>query len=114
MTGFNQSDQERLRQLDEKIAAQTNKPATAEASEQRSSRAGYELLGAVLAGLGLGYLADQQFTSSPVGAVVGLFLGFGAGVYNAWRAGQGVEQAVGMRPVKPDDTAGTKDIKKDN
>lgn len=114
MTGFDQSDQERLRQLDERIAAQTDKPAAPDASEQRASRAGYELLGAVLAGLGLGYLADQQLETSPVGAVVGLFLGFGAGVFNAWRAAQGVEQAVGMRPVEPDATAATEDVKKDN
>ena len=113
MTGFDQSDQERLRQLDERLAAQTGQPEPANPAEQRASRAGYELLGAVLGGLVLGYLADQQLDSSPVGAVVGLFLGFGAGVYNAWRAGQGVEQAVGLRPVTPDEAA-AEDIKKDN
>lgn len=121
MTGFDQSDQERLRQLEERIAAQS-RPTAAEAEaaaaerrqEAQASRTGYELLGAVLGGLLMGYVADQLFGKPPVGVIVGLFLGFGTGVFNAWRAGQGVEQAVGMRPVKPDEAAAAKDIKKDN
>ncbi len=112
MTGFDQSDQERLRQLDERIAAQSG-PTAAEAEaaeaerrqEARASRAGYELLGAVLGGLLMGYVADQLFGKPPVGVIAGLFLGFGAGVFNAWRAAQGVERAVGLRTAAPDNTA---------
>jgi len=66
--------------------------------DEKSSRVGYELLGAVLAGVGMGYLVDTQLGSTPICAVAGLFLGFIAGVANAWRATNGIERAVGLRP----------------
>lgn len=98
---------QQLTDLGARIAAERRaKPeaAAAESADEapQGSRVGYELLGAVLACTGLGYLIDQQVGSVPVGTLVGLFLGFVAGVANAWRATNGIERAVGLQ--QPDKT----------
>jgi ATP synthase protein I len=44
------------------------------------------VLGAALAvGGGLGYLADSYFGSSPIGILLGVFLGMSAGLLNVYR-----------------------------
>lgn len=93
---------QQLADLGARIAAERRTKPEAEAAETADeapsgSRVGYELLGAVLACTGLGYLIDQQAGTLPVGTLVGLFFGFVAGVVNAWRATNGVERAVGLR-----------------
>lgn len=118
MTGFDKQEkaaaQEQLQQLSERIAAQQQLAAPQKAADAgaddgdaQASRVGYELLGAVLACTGLGYLVDRQIGSLPVGTVTGVFLGFLAGIVNAWRATSGVERAVGLR--KPETAARDKD-----
>lgn len=101
-----------LADLGARIAAERRVKPEAEAAETAAdapsgSRVGYELLGAVLACTGLGYLIDQQVGSVPVGTLAGLFLGFVAGVANAWRATNKIERAVGLR--QPSVTAQTDD-----
>ena len=100
MTGFDQSDRERLRRLAERIgkvqnAAKPQEPPAQDPEAARASRMGYELIGAVLACTGIGYLVDEQTGSLPVGTLTGLFLGFVAGVANAWRATSGAGRAAG-------------------
>ncbi len=123
MTGFDKQEnaaaQERLQQLSERIAAQQQQAAPhktaefgADDGDKQASRVGYELLGAVLACTGLGYLVDSQIGSVPVGTVTGVFLGFLAGIVNAWRATNGVERAVGLR--RPETAARDKDGKTKN
>jgi ATP synthase protein I len=52
-------------------------------------RIGTDLLGALVVGGGLGWLADTYlFASGPWGMVAGLVLGAIAGVRNAYRAAQ--------------------------
>ena len=52
-------------------------------------RIGAELLGSLIVGGGLGWLADTYlFASGPWGMVAGLVLGAIAGVRNAYRAAQ--------------------------
>lgn len=103
------ADRQKLARLADDIAAaqrqgQPVEPQAAVAPEEgRSSRVGSELVGAVLAGVGLGYLIDQQLGSGPVGVMVGLFAGFVAGVANAWRVMNGVERAVGLRAERTPD-----------
>jgi ATP synthase protein I len=115
LTGFDQleaADREKLRQLGENIKLLQKKPEeaieTRDDEDGKASRVGYELLGAVLACVGIGYLVDQQVGSLPIGTVTGLFAGFIAGVANAWRVTNGIERAVGLNksPV-----AGTKNDK---
>lgn len=97
------ADRQKLARIADDIAAaqrqdQPVEPQAAAAPEEgRSSRVGSELVGAVLAGVGLGYLIDQQLGSEPIGVLIGLFTGFVAGVANAWRVMNGVERAVGLR-----------------
>lgn len=93
---------QQLSELGQRIAAEREKkPEVSEAEladdAPSGSRVGYELLGAVLACTGLGYLIDQQIGSVPIGTLAGLFLGFVAGVANAWRATNGIDRAVGLR-----------------
>ena len=48
-------------------------------------RIGVELVAALIVGGGLGYWADSYFGTSPVGIVVGVFLGMAAGLLNVYR-----------------------------
>src|SRR3989442_14125767 len=45
-------------------------------------RIGVELVAALIVGGGLGYVADSYFNSSPVGILIGVFLGMSAGLLN--------------------------------
>jgi ATP synthase protein I len=55
----------------------------------QAMRIGTELLAALVVGGGLGWVADTYlFASTPWGLVIGLVLGAGAGVRNAYRAAQ--------------------------
>ncbi|MEQ8405057.1 MAG: AtpZ/AtpI family protein [Oceanicaulis sp.] len=49
-------------------------------------RYGSEFAGGVLAGAGLGYLADRAFGWTPWGLLIGVLLGFAAGTLNVVRA----------------------------
>ena len=48
-------------------------------------RIGVELVAALAVGGGLGYLADSYFDSSPIGILLGVFLGMSAGLLNVYR-----------------------------
>lgn len=48
-------------------------------------RIGVELVAALAVGGGLGYLADSHFDSSPIGILIGVFLGMSAGLLNVYR-----------------------------
>jgi ATP synthase protein I len=48
-------------------------------------RIGVELVAALIVGGGLGYLADSYFGSSPIGILLGVFLGMSAGLLNVYR-----------------------------
>lgn len=48
-------------------------------------RIGVELVAALAVSGGLGYLADSYFNSSPIGILIGVFLGFSAGLLNVYR-----------------------------
>ncbi len=67
-----------------------------------ASRLGFEFMGAVLAGIGLGWLIDGAANTSPWGMLIGLFAGFIAGAANAWRTTMGIDRAVGLRPREND------------
>jgi len=49
-------------------------------------RLGSEFVAGVLVGAGLGYAVDKVFGTAPLGMIVLLLLGFGAGVLNMMRA----------------------------
>jgi len=48
-------------------------------------RIGVELVAALVVGGGLGYWADSSFNSSPIGLLIGVFLGMSAGLLNVYR-----------------------------
>jgi len=48
-------------------------------------RIGVELVAALVVGGGLGYGADAYFSSSPIGLLIGVFLGMSAGLLNVYR-----------------------------
>ncbi|HEV8540673.1 MAG TPA: AtpZ/AtpI family protein [Nitrospiraceae bacterium] len=48
-------------------------------------RIGVELVAALIVGGGLGYLVDSYFNSSPLGIIIGVFLGMSAGLLNVYR-----------------------------
>ncbi len=58
-------------------------------------RYGSEFAGGVLAGAGLGYLADRFLGWSPWGLLAGVTLGFAAGTLNVVRAAQSVNTEHG-------------------
>lgn len=109
MTEFDQSDRDQVQDLANRIkAAQQDDAAHADPAAPVSDRealsagrVGFEFMGAVLAGIGIGWLIDGQFGTSPWGMLIGLFAGFVAGIANAWRVTSGVTQAVGWREIPP-------------
>lgn len=100
---------EALERLDEELQAfeaARARPASFEAS--RSIGEGYrllaELIGGVLAGVGLGWLADQLAHTAPWGIAVGVALGAGLSVFMAARtAARMGKRAIGEAgTVQPD------------
>ncbi|MFT4784102.1 MAG: ATP synthase protein I [Paracoccaceae bacterium] len=79
-------DTERLRKLDERIAALKGTQDTAPKVEEHYSQAhiGWrmvtELVSGLLIGFGIGYGLDVFFETLPIFTVVFIFLGFAAGV----------------------------------
>ena len=76
------------RRLSEKLA-QHRGPAPQEAEKSSAwstgLRYGSGFAGGVLVGTGLGWLIDRSFDSAPLGILIGLFLGFAAGIRNIMR-----------------------------
>jgi ATP synthase protein I len=71
----------------------------------KAGRIGFELAGAILAGVGFGILIDRAFGTAPFGVLVLVILGFVAGMANAWRAfqqmnGQENLPAIGWRRLR--------------
>ena len=67
-------------------------------------RIGIELLGAVLAGAGIGYLIDSKLHTKPIFMLALIVLGFAAGVLDVLRVIKGLDQAVGLgRAVREKD-----------
>lgn len=69
-------------------------------------RFGGEFGAAVLVGAGLGFGADYWLRTSPWGLVIGLSMGFAAGVVNVVRlarASEGAAPAPDARPVRDDE-----------
>lgn len=55
----------------------------------QAMRIGTDLVAALVVGGGLGWVVDTYlFSSEPLGLVVGLILGIGAGIRNAYRSAQ--------------------------
>jgi ATP synthase protein I len=87
----NEPREEALKRLDERAAAlnaRTQRPAGQHAGEQAVSQAYRiiaELLGGVLVGLALGFLADRLFRTTPWGLVAGVLLGFALSIWMARR-----------------------------
>lgn len=63
----------------------------------KASRIGTELLVAICAGVGLGWLLDQAFGTLPLFMLVFAFVGFGAGILNVWRLLNGRYGKVGFK-----------------
>jgi F0F1-type ATP synthase assembly protein I len=70
--------------------------AKLDAKALRASRIGTELMVAICAGLGLGWLLDEAASTRPLFMLVFAFLGFGAGILNVWRLMNGSYGKVGI------------------
>jgi ATP synthase protein I len=108
MTDQPSPEDKNLTTLDAKIRAASQpkhgdgdalNPFVTDRQTTKASKIAYELLGAILVCLFFGWLADEQFNSTPWGVVIGLFGGFAVGVTNAYRTLSGVQQAVGWRSL---------------
>lgn len=84
----NASDQDDFeRRLEAKLEKRRAEQAEKQASNwSQGVRYGSEFAGGVLAGAGLGYLADRFFNWTPWGLLIGVLLGFAAGTLNVVRA----------------------------
>jgi ATP synthase protein I len=60
-------------------------------------RIGLELVVAVAVGTAIGWALDRWLGTRPWGMIVFLFLGFGAGIWNVYRALAGMGMAMGNR-----------------
>jgi ATP synthase protein I len=64
-------------------------------------RIGLELVVAVALGLGIGWAIDQGLGSKPIAMIIGMFLGFAAGILNVYRAMKGLGMAIGYQQPTP-------------
>lgn len=103
------SEDRALRRFDERLralsASRARKPSGLNAGESGAG-VGYrlvgELVGGVLAGLGLGWLFDRAAHTTPLGLLVGLLLGTGASVFLIARsAGRMSDTAQADHPAAP-------------
>ncbi len=100
----NHSDEAALKALSEKLDAKRrareefeNKRPKANSNLGKGIQYASEFSAAVLIGAALGYGADKLFKSSPWGLLVGLILGFAAGVLNVIRAAkEGMQGDLGQ------------------
>ena len=106
MSKPDETREEALRRLDDRLDALTasreRKPSGLAAAE---GGAGYrligELVGGVLGGLGLGWLADRLMGTGPWGAIGGMLIGTGLAIFAiARQAGSMSNQAeAGVKPA---------------
>lgn len=100
---------DRLRDLDTRLKALREERDSAEQADNQvpknamsglgaAFRVGTELVGALIVGVGIGYLLDQWLGTTPWLLVVFFFLGSGAGVLNVYRAVGGQDFGEGFRP----------------
>jgi ATP synthase protein I len=91
MPEANTPHEEAMRRLNERAAAldtQTQRPTASHAGEQAVSQAYRiiaELVGGVLIGLALGFVADRVFRTTPWGLIVGVLAGFALSIWLARR-----------------------------
>ena len=96
------SDDAALNALGEKLKARQKKSERAAIVEDRSGmgqglKYASEFTAATLVGAALGYGADSVLGTAPWGLLVGLFLGFTAGIRNVIRAArEGLEGDIGQ------------------
>jgi ATP synthase protein I len=87
-------DRKRLDDLAARLrtARKESEPVARQATRLSGAQVGYrvgiEMLAGVIGGAGVGWLLDRLFGSAPWLMVVLLFMGFAAGVLNAYRAGK--------------------------
>ena len=86
-------DKDALKALSDKLEATKKSHEEPDFQDQKSGmgeglKYASEFVGAVLAGAFLGYMVDKFAGSGPLGLLIGLLLGFSAGVMNVVRAGK--------------------------
>ncbi len=111
----NESDksdlEERLRQATERQTVRSvhAAPAQGDSSVGIAARSGIEFVAAIVVSVGIGFAADHWLHTSPIGVLVMLVLGFGAGLLNLYRTLNGIPVSVTSRspgansPVADDD-----------
>ena len=98
-------------QLDAFEAGRARKGSGSSAADQRGLQAGYrflaEVIGGVLAGLGLGWFFDRLAHTTPLGLIGGLLIGTGASIFvavrGAMRMSNETSEKAGPSPAAPDD-----------
>jgi ATP synthase protein I len=98
----------RRRDLEASLA--TRRPDRPEGKDDAKAATGYgqalklssEFIAGVVVGVGLGWIIDRLAGTAPLGLIVGLLLGFGAGVLNVLRsAGRVAQFGQGGEPRDP-------------
>ena len=87
------SGDDKFKDLDQRLTAaeaRERKPAEmgAEVGANKGMQALGELIGGILAGLGLGWVVDHYVHTTPWGMIVGTLLGMVAAVYTVVKSGQ--------------------------
>lgn len=98
--------------LDQRLAAaEAAQARRASGDSHRAMAQGYrflsEVVGGVLMGAGLGWLADRFITPEPLGLITGLLAGSGLSIFvavrTAARATNKATETAGLKPTTPDD-----------
>lgn len=103
------SDADALKALSDKLEATKKSHQEPEVQNDRSGmgaglKYASEFSAAIIAGAFLGYLVDKFAGTGPWGMIIGLILGFGAGVMNVVRAAkEGMDGSGVDLPPEPDE-----------
>lgn len=111
MPKTDESPEEALERLEERLEAVEAKRAPKGANAQRAMGQGYrflsEVVGGVLGGLGFGWLLDRILHTQPFGLVGGLLIGVGVSTFVAVRGAgawaKAESERAGTLSIAPDD-----------
>jgi ATP synthase protein I len=80
---------QKIKEAQSRQSPETEVKKPASPANSRALRAGTDFVAALVVGVFLGYWIDRWLHTTPIGIIICLFLGFGAGIMNLYRSQTG-------------------------
>lgn len=85
-----------LHRQGEKVVEKQDDDADVSSGLAQGMRLGMEFMSGTIVGFLLGWAIDTQFDTSPWFLLIGIFLGFCAGILNIYRFISGIDEGIGI------------------